>query len=76
MANKAHVAMLKKGRQAWNAWRRANPDLVPDLEGFDAPYSRLQGYNFRGANLREAKLAGSRLMRASFYGADLTDIEL
>jgi hypothetical protein len=32
MANDEHVAMLKKGVDAWNAWREANPDIRPVLE--------------------------------------------
>ena len=31
MANDEHVAILKKGVEAWNAWRRENPDIRPDL---------------------------------------------
>jgi hypothetical protein len=31
MANDEHVAMLKKGVDAWNAWRAENPDIRPDL---------------------------------------------
>jgi hypothetical protein len=30
MANDEHVAILKKGVAAWNAWRDENPDK-PDL---------------------------------------------
>ena len=31
MANDEHVALLNQGVAAWNAWRGANPDVVPDL---------------------------------------------
>jgi hypothetical protein len=31
MANDEHVAMLRKGVAAWNAWRHENPDVRPDL---------------------------------------------
>jgi hypothetical protein len=33
MANDEHVAMLKKGVEAWSARRRENPDILPDLSG-------------------------------------------
>jgi hypothetical protein len=33
MANDEHIALLKKGPDAWNAWRRENPDICPDLSG-------------------------------------------
>jgi hypothetical protein len=33
MANKKHVALLRQGAQAWNAWRRKHPRVCPDLFG-------------------------------------------
>ena len=35
MANDEHVALLKQGVAAWNAWRDENPDIRPDLSGAD-----------------------------------------
>jgi hypothetical protein len=32
MANPEHVAKLKEGREAWNAWRKTSGD-IPDLSG-------------------------------------------
>ena len=32
MANPEHVAKLKQGVEAWNRWRKANPDLGADLK--------------------------------------------
>src|SRR5437773_1083291 len=57
MANDVHVALLKKGVDAWHAWRRANPDIRPDL-------SR--------ADLREANLWAATLVDTDLTGADLT----
>ena len=32
MANKEHIALLKKGADSWNAWRLRNSGIVnPDL---------------------------------------------
>ena len=31
MANKAHLAILRKGVDAWNEWRKKNPGIQPDL---------------------------------------------
>jgi len=31
MVNAEHVAILKKGTEAWNAWRNDNPHIRPDL---------------------------------------------
>jgi hypothetical protein len=50
MANDEHVALLKQGVAAWNAWRNENPDIVPDLRR-----EHLSGMNLTEANLIEAK---------------------
>ena len=31
MANKEHLVRLNHGVEAWNQWRRENPDARPDL---------------------------------------------
>jgi uncharacterized protein YjbI with pentapeptide repeats len=64
MANDEHVALLKKGVAAWNAWRGENLNIRPDLGK---------------ADLREAKLGkapleypfGVNLVQANLSGADL-----
>ncbi len=33
MANKEHLAILKQGVDAWNNWRKQDPDVMPDLDG-------------------------------------------
>ena len=33
MANEEHLARLKQGVAAWNQWRRAHPEIQPDLDG-------------------------------------------
>jgi hypothetical protein len=33
MANPEHLKILKKGVEAWNKWRKENPDIQPDLTG-------------------------------------------
>ena len=33
MANDDHIAQITKGVAAWNAWRKENPDIRPDLSG-------------------------------------------
>ena len=46
-ADPSHIAELKKGVDAWNAWRDENPDIRPDLNEAD-----LIGADLREANLR------------------------
>src|SRR6516162_6153906 len=43
MANDEHVAILKKGVDAWNTWRGKNPDVVPDLSGENLTNAHLPG---------------------------------
>ncbi len=66
MADPVHVALLKRGVEEWNAWRREHPDVQPDLRGAD-----LTGANLREANLRRAQLRGANLRVADLREADL-----
>jgi uncharacterized protein YjbI with pentapeptide repeats len=54
MANEEHVARLKQGVDAWNAWRRETPDARPDLHGADLRGAHLMLANLSGAILRGA----------------------
>ena len=33
MANPEHIEILKQGVEAWNKWRKENPEIKPDLSG-------------------------------------------
>jgi Pentapeptide repeats (8 copies) len=86
MANDEHVAILKKGVDAWNKWRGENPDTLPDLSKADLSNARLNGAklsfaNLSGANLfeawlGEADLSGGNLIGASLFRADLIGAKL
>ncbi len=91
MANPEHLAKLKEGVEAWNAWRKANPEIVPDLSEAELVEENLSEADLRGANLRqtaipladltEANLAAADLrwatfVRTHFTGADLTEANL
>jgi uncharacterized protein YjbI with pentapeptide repeats len=76
MANDAHVAILKKGVDAWNAWRDENPDIRPDLKGADLRQADLRVANLRGADLRVADLSEASLSAAKLSGADLREANL
>jgi uncharacterized protein YjbI with pentapeptide repeats len=71
MANDEHVALLKQGVDAWNKWRRENPDVQPDLGGAD-----LGGADLKLAMLREAFLSGANLRRADLSEADVSEAGL
>jgi uncharacterized protein YjbI with pentapeptide repeats len=63
MANDEHVAILKKGVAAWNAWRDENPDIRPDLSG-----ANLNEANLNEADLRGADLSGANATRRCSSG--------
>jgi uncharacterized protein YjbI with pentapeptide repeats len=71
MANDEHVALLKQGAAAWNAWRCENPDILPDL--FEAD---LHGLDLRNANLSRADLDTANIRGADLRGADLREADL
>ncbi|MBE9221153.1 pentapeptide repeat-containing protein [Cyanobacterium stanieri LEGE 03274] len=75
-----HLKMLTSV-QKWNLWRKANPNLLPELRGVDLSYRNLDGINFKGVNLREANLRGASLNNANcaganFHRADLTKVTM
>jgi uncharacterized protein YjbI with pentapeptide repeats len=86
MANDEHVALLKKGVDAWNAWRRENYNIPVDLRGANFSGASLSKALLFGANLNEANLSRANLskanlkeapiLRANLVGADLTQANL
>jgi len=61
MANDEHVAMLRKGVDAWNEWRFEKPLNIPDLSGTNLSGANLSGANLSGADLGGADLDGANL---------------
>jgi uncharacterized protein YjbI with pentapeptide repeats len=76
MANDEHVALLKQGVFAWNAWRRENLDVRPYLVRADLSGAHLSGADLSGANLSVAKLSRAYLTGAYLSGADLSGADL
>jgi Pentapeptide repeats (8 copies) len=77
MANDEHVAILKKGVDAWNAWRVENSNIRPDLSGAILSGRDLSGANLRQADLRQADLSGAILSGATLlHEADLFKADL
>jgi uncharacterized protein YjbI with pentapeptide repeats len=76
MANDEHVALLKQGAPAWNAWRDENPDIRVDLVFAGLSDASLQGANLNGTDLSEADLTGVNLREANLSRADLMGADL
>ena len=76
MANDEHVAMLRKGVDAWNAWRDENPNVFPDLSRENLTNAHLPRANLFGATLIEANLTGADLSRARLIFANLIGAKL
>ena len=86
MANEEHLKKLREGVNAWNEWRKENPEVQPDLAHADLREAALGGANLSHANLVKADLAGAELQLADLTkgllnyaklaGADLADANL
>jgi len=81
MANEEHLRILEKGVEAWNKWRKENPDIRPDLNGADLRRAGLSGADLGGADLSGADLSGAELIEAHLSrvcldGADLSGAHL
>jgi hypothetical protein len=86
MANEDHLSVLLQGRQPWNEWRDANPQVKPDLRRADLHEAELSQMNLsqavlidadlHRACLKEANLAGANLRRANLCEADLQSADL
>jgi hypothetical protein len=76
MTNEEHVKLLKQDVQAWNEWRKNNPEVELDLRGADLSGATLAVSNLSGANLAEADLAEANLAMADLSGANLPGADL
>jgi hypothetical protein len=80
MANDEHVAILKKGVDTWNKWRKADQvegSLTDaDLSGADLSRASLSEANLAGANLSDANLSEAILIQADLTQANLIKANL
>lgn len=82
MAVPEHIEIFKKGPQAWNAWRDANPDISPDLSDIDfekdvhtykSTYDmpEFTGYNLSHMNLNRIIARNSSFISCFLAGSNL-----
>ncbi len=77
-----YLVRLMKGVKSWNAWRRDNKDIIPDLSGGDwLQKLDLSRVNFSrvllvGTNLHSTTLIKADLRFADLSNADLTNADL
>lgn len=76
MSDPYHIEVLGDGVAAWNAWRKMNDDVRPDLSGSNIKTRDLSGINLAGADMRGVMLAGVDLSNAYLKGADLSRADL
>ena len=76
MADPDHIDVLGDGAAAWNAWRKMNAGVRPDLSGSNIKILALSGIDLSGALMRGVMLAGADLTGADLSGADLTGADL
>jgi uncharacterized protein YjbI with pentapeptide repeats len=86
MAKEDHLSVLLQGREPWNEWRDANPQVKPDLRRADLHEAELSQMNLsravlidadlHHACLKEANLAGANLRRANLRETDFQSADL
>jgi hypothetical protein len=76
VANEQHLRILKQATDAWNRWRRENPEILPDLIRADLSGSDLSGADLSGADLSGADLGWANLSRADLRRANLSGAHL
>lgn len=67
MANHEHIKIIHEGVEAWNRWRRRNPEVLPDLQD-----ALLKGRNLRDADFIKADLSSANLSSSDLSAAKLT----
>ena len=71
MANKEHVAIVKRGAAAIEEWREENPGVVLELIGADLGEANLSGADLSGAHLGKAHLLGANLVETNLSKVNL-----
>src|SRR6266540_1319623 len=81
LANQKHLRMLQRGAHNWNAWRKANRSVQPDLRDADLSNAHLRDAHLSNANVNNvsliyADLSSGHLNNGHLSNADLRDADL
>ena len=76
MTNLIQRMRLKIGIEAWNTWRKKNPDIRIDFNRANLRYANVSDANFSDASLSHANLSHANLSGANLSGANLSDANL
>jgi uncharacterized protein YjbI with pentapeptide repeats len=76
MASQEHLDILRSGVKAWNAWRKENAKLLPDLGSAKLRSARLSEVDLSRGTLTRANLLNAQLTGANMCGADLRGADL
>ncbi|GAB6051968.1 hypothetical protein JCM17960_07880 [Magnetospira thiophila] len=81
MSNVHHLRNAALGAGRWNAWRKSEPGVQPDLSQADLRGANLSGMDLAEAvmslaNLKKANLSGANLKSSNLAGAILEDVNL
>ncbi len=68
--------IIRKGKKAWEMYRKDFPDVKINLSGADLSDLILSGADLRGADLSNTDLRGTDLRNAVLEGADLSNADL
>jgi len=70
VAIEEHLAILKQGVEAWNAWRQEHESISPDLSNADLSKAALSGADFTNSNLNHIDLSNTSMNGANFTSVD------
>jgi hypothetical protein len=74
--SRSHVAILERGKAAWDRWRSENPSVRPRLVNAALREHALEGFNLSDCDLMAGDFRACNLSGCSLNGADLTDANL
>jgi uncharacterized protein YjbI with pentapeptide repeats len=81
MANQEHLDILAKGVGAWNAWRKRNGNISPELSKAELRGAKLENAHLGSTvcfdgNTRRTDLSGAKLNDAWLHQANLSEADL